>query len=102
MRAPARSSRVGALPQTLEAIMATLIGESSYEKEYCVHRDSHLMIRVRGEYQEMPGLRLTVEQAMRLWALDRRTCTLVLRGLVETGFLRRDSEGQFVRDQAGI
>jgi hypothetical protein len=34
--------------------------------------------RIRGEYIEMPGLRLTVTQAQRLWGLDRTACETVL------------------------
>ena len=45
--------------------------------------------RCRGEFLEMPGLRLTVEQAARLWHLDARTCAGVLEALVESGFLKR-------------
>jgi hypothetical protein len=30
--------------------------------------------RVQGEYIEMPGLRLTIAQAQRLWGLDRAVC----------------------------
>ena len=30
-----------------------------------------ILERVRGEFNEMPGLRLTPEQAARLWDLDR-------------------------------
>ena len=41
-----------------------------------------LMRRVRGEFGEMPGMRLTMEQAMRLWALDRPTCSDILDSLV--------------------
>ena len=31
--------------------------------------------RLRGEYREMPGMRLTLDQAMRLWDIDRQTCS---------------------------
>ena len=44
--------------------------------------------RVRGEFNEMPGLRLTPEQAARLWGLDRTSCNKVLRALVSSSFLR--------------
>ena len=37
-----------------------------------------LLSRIRGEFREMPGLRLSLEQAMRLWSLDRATCVDVL------------------------
>jgi Fic family protein len=45
--------------------------------------------RVRAEYDEMPGLCLTLAQAERFWHLDRRTCSGVLEELVKQGFLRR-------------
>ena len=44
--------------------------------------------RVRGEFREMPGLRLTPAQAMRLWGLERETCARVIEGLVDAAFLR--------------
>ena len=44
--------------------------------------------RVRGEFREMPGLRLTPAQAMRLWGLEREICARVIEGLVDTAFLR--------------
>ena len=52
--------------------------------------------RVRGEFNEMPGLRLTPEQAARLWGLDARACSEVLRSLVSSSFLRW-SHGSVVR-----
>jgi len=45
--------------------------------------------RVCGEYREMPGHRLTLPQACRLWGTDARTSARVLNRLVESGFLRR-------------
>lgn len=53
--------------------------------------------RIRGEYLEMPGLRLTALQAQRLWNLDRAACDALLGALVEARFLRRTSDGAFVR-----
>ena len=57
--------------------------------------------RVRGEYREMPGMRLTLEQAMRLWSLDRDTCQFVLRELVAADFLEQDRNGRFARAADG-
>jgi hypothetical protein len=48
--------------------------------------------RIRGEYTEMPGLRVTPQQAQRLWALDAATVLRALDSLVEAGFLRRSGE----------
>jgi hypothetical protein len=53
--------------------------------------------RVRSEYLEMPGLRLTAEQARRLWRLDATACEKVLRKLVEDCFLARTRDGAFIR-----
>jgi hypothetical protein len=49
-----------------------------------------LLNRIRSEFIEMPGLRLRLDQAQRLWNLDRTACELVLASLVEAKFLRRD------------
>ena len=51
-----------------------------------------MLNRVRSEFLEMPGLRLRVEQAQRLWNLDRSSCELLLSSLVESKFLRRFSD----------
>jgi hypothetical protein len=53
--------------------------------------------RVRGEFLEMPGLRLTPQQASRLWALDRSTSERVLNRLTSVGFLARTREGAYLR-----
>ena len=58
---------------------------------------AELIVRVQGEYHEMPGLKLTEFQAQRLWGLDQRTCILVLTTLVEQQFLRRTAAGTYVR-----
>jgi hypothetical protein len=55
-----------------------------------------LVARIRGEYREMPGLRLTVAQACRLWQLDAPTCTAVMEALVAQGFLVRTRDGACV------
>ena len=56
-----------------------------------------LVLRVRSEFLEMPGLRLTPAQAARLWALDRSTSELILDGLTAAGFLLRNREGAYLR-----
>lgn len=49
--------------------------------------DTALLARIRGEYLEMPGLSLTLEQAQRLFGVERMHCKAVLDELVETKFL---------------
>lgn len=45
----------------------------------------------------MPGLSLTETQAQRLWHLEPEACQLLLKALVESGFLRRTPRGGYVR-----
>ncbi len=53
--------------------------------------------RIRGEYNEMPGLRLTPAQARRLWDIDATTCQAALEDLTHSGFLSCAKDGTFVR-----
>ena len=48
---------------------------------------SRLVNRIKAEFIEMPGLRLRIEQAERLWNLDRKSCELLLKTLVDAKFL---------------
>ena len=58
--------------------------------------------RVQGEYLEMPGLRLTIAQAQRLWGLDRAVCDALLGALVEAKFLFRTRDGAYMRADHAI
>jgi hypothetical protein len=53
--------------------------------------------RVQAEYTEMPGLSVTLPQAQRLLGIDRETCVVVIRTLVDRRFLRRTPLGTYVR-----
>jgi hypothetical protein len=69
-----------------------------------VHRtatEDAVMRRVRSEFREMPGMRLTLGQAMRLWDLDRPTCRAVLDTLVASHFLQQDPYGRYARAHGG-
>jgi DNA-binding IclR family transcriptional regulator len=52
---------------------------------------------VRAEFLEMPGLRLTLAQACRLWGLPPDTTRALLAELVAEGLLRRTADGTFCR-----
>jgi hypothetical protein len=56
--------------------------------------DDALVRRVRSEFREIPGLRLTVAQAQRLWGLDRETCEAVLSRLTETHVIAQSADGR--------
>lgn len=53
------------------------------------------------EFIEMPGMRLTPEQAQRFLDLDRETCLALLESLVEISFLRRVRDGSYARADRG-
>ena len=44
----------------------------------------------------MPGLRLTVSQACRLWQLETSTCETLLEQLVREGFLYKTDNGAYM------
>ncbi len=51
--------------------------------------------RIDSEYREMPGLRLTLAQAARLWGLQAPQCLALLGALVERGRLEETPEGLY-------
>ena len=52
---------------------------------------------VRAEYRDMPGLRLTLSQAARLFGLTVKESEQVLSLLVDGGFVFRDVTGVYRR-----
>jgi hypothetical protein len=57
--------------------------------------DVDLSRRMIAEYREMPGLRLTVAQAARLWHIEGHDCQAALDGLVTQGLLARTAQGEY-------
>ena len=60
-----------------------------------------LVARIRGEYLEMPGLRLTFAQACRFWQVDPSTCETLLDQLVREAFLYKTDNGAYIAALAG-
>jgi len=56
-----------------------------------------LVQRIRAEFDEAPGLDITVDQGVRFWALDAETCEHVLTRLHEMGFLLKTHDGHHRR-----
>jgi hypothetical protein len=70
-----------------------------------LHEERHMELdivvdRVREEFREMPGLRLTPAQATRLWGLERETAAAVIERLVACSFLRRTESGLVTRAES--
>ena len=53
--------------------------------------------RVREEFREMPGLRLTPAQATRLWGLEQEICRQVIDSLIAAAYLRWTAAGSVTR-----
>ena len=58
---------------------------------------NELVGRIRAEFLEMPGLRLTITQASRLWGLDEGSCKRVIDVLIGASFLRWTPSGAVAR-----
>ena len=56
-----------------------------------------MLKRIRAEYLDMPGLRLTLAQAQRLCGVERALCEMVLDALVDEKFLCVKSDGAYAR-----
>jgi hypothetical protein len=56
-----------------------------------------LLQRVRAEYLEMPGLRLSIGQVHRLFGVDWPLCQQVLNSLVDEKFLCAKADGTYLR-----
>lgn len=54
---------------------------------------TEVLEHIREEYDDMPGLCLTLPQAQRPWGLDADTCRRALATLVEAGYLRPSAFG---------
>ncbi|HZT76771.1 MAG TPA: hypothetical protein VFA27_08940 [Vicinamibacterales bacterium] len=53
--------------------------------------------RIRAEFLEMPGLRLTRDQVQRLCGVERALCQALLDALVEDHFLCVKPDGAYAR-----
>jgi DNA-binding IclR family transcriptional regulator len=55
-----------------------------------------ILDRLRGEFREMPGMKLTLEQVQRLCGIEPQLCKRALEALVEAKFLRVGSGGTYM------
>jgi Fic family protein len=52
---------------------------------------------IRGEFNEMPGMKLTSDQFCRLWHLERHVAERAIRSLTNSGFLQKDQDDRYGR-----
>ena len=78
----------------IRALLRPVVSGHSIERRDPAARQA-LMRRVYGEFLEMPGLRLSIQQAARLFNLPPNVCARLLAELIEGGFLRVTVDGQY-------
>ena len=67
--------------------------EHSQHTTSCVASgEDDLCTRVQAEFREMPGLKLTLPQASRLFSIEPNRCERVLGALVHAGHLATDGK----------
>ena len=88
------SSTEALMPDLTDEPKCSLVCARLIEDDGAVHA------RIRSEYQEMPGLRVTLPQAARLFGLEPTSCERVLNTLVVDGELWTNGR-EFVRPNAG-
>jgi hypothetical protein len=57
--------------------------------------------RVRAEFEEMPGMTLTMPQASRLFGIESELCRAVMERLVGSAYLRWTRTGAVTRGDRG-
>ena len=75
--------------------MTTMLAEGPGTRRHTP--SSELVMRAMREFDELPALRITLDQAARLLSLDRDTCREVLDSLVKAQLLARDRLGHYLR-----
>ena len=70
------------------------------EKEEAMMEFEAVLRRVRSEFVEMPGLRVTPAQATRLWGLEGEACQKVIKALIDASFLRWTPAGAVTRTES--
>jgi hypothetical protein len=60
-----------------------------------------LVTRIKSEFNESPGMCLTLRQGARLWGIPPEECARLVDRLVQEDFLRWTRNGELVRSESG-
>jgi hypothetical protein len=61
-----------------------------------------LLQRIRDEFSDNPGLRLTPWRFRQRWALSPNESRALMQQLMKVGFLRQDEDGTLLKDERWI
>lgn len=70
--------------------------EKFVERRNAARRDA-LVRRILAEFEDMPGMALSLKQAGRFLGVDDTACGRILAGLTRDGALRRNASSLYVR-----
>jgi hypothetical protein len=70
------------------------------ERRDLARRDA-IVRRITAEFEDMPGLVLTLKQASRFLAVDEAACARILASLTRAGVLRRSATDYYSRREPG-
>jgi hypothetical protein len=59
--------------------------------------DVDIVLMIRNEYGEQPGLRLDRRQAARFWSIPQPICDRALQALTDVHYLELDATGRYRR-----
>jgi hypothetical protein len=60
-----------------------------------------LVTRIKSEFNESPGMCLTLRQGARLWGIAPEECARIVDLLVSQEFLRWTRNGEVIRSESG-
>lgn len=60
-----------------------------------------LLTRIKSEFNESPGMCLTLRQGSRLWGIAPDECAKLVERLVREDFLRWTQNGEVIRSESG-
>jgi CheY-like chemotaxis protein len=95
VRAKAAVEQAQALTREADAIRADSRGVREHQRH--LRERTSLLRRLRTDFLELPGLRITPQEGARLWNLDVEKCTRLLDALVDEKLLVRTRDGRYKR-----
>jgi hypothetical protein len=100
-----RPNPAGASMSSLDSVKGRPVGMSmlptGYERRNLAAREA-IVRRIVGEFQDMPGLVLSLKQASRLLGVDEAACGRILAALTKSGVLRQNANDYYSRRESGI
>ena len=96
MSTSTRRTRNGPLVLTVDPVRALARSQVPIDRRNIAMTRDEALARVRSDFFELPGLKLTVAQAARLWAVGHDLALTILEDLTAVGFLIRKAD-QYAR-----